>query len=117
MRFSKVITAGILILTFVYVNSIQNKLLTKLVGIPQNELISLVAPVALLTADATSCPAVPAPPNPAPVKATDRLPLSLLKKVKLSRMIYSLFYPFTEKLTLSNPELPVCGSNAKTSIS
>ena len=117
MRFSKVITAGILILTFVYVNSIQNKLLTKLVGIPQNELKSLVAPVAFIFADAPSWPAAPAPPGPAQVKSVDKFPFSIIKNVALPKIIDAIFYPFTEKLTLSNPELPVSGSKANTSIS
>ena len=117
MRLSKLITAGILILTFLYVNSVQDKLLTQLVGVPGDELMTLIPPVAFDLTDLKYIPAAPAPPCPAPAKATDRLPISILKKLKLSRMIYSLFYPFTEKLTLSNPELPDCGSKAKTSIS
>lgn len=117
MRFSKIITAGILILTFMYVNTIQNKILATLEGVSNDEILAVFSPVAIDTKTETSCTAISAPQCPEVEKGIDEVPLLILKKIKLSPKVCSLFYPFTKILTLSNPELPDCGSKANTSIS
>lgn len=119
MRFSKLITAGILALTFAYVNSIQNKFMTKFGEIPANEQTTPVPPSEITISGTTCCVEVPVPPHPESAKKIDikELPLFIFHKMGFSPVLRSLFYPFTKILTLSSPELPDSGSNAKTSIS